>query len=441
MPDVGKVSDTQEKLPWDHIRIGNKSYDANKLSSFHPGGPLFISAFAGRDASQAFVSYHRKPFPHQKVKFALEKEDQTIPSPDPHLNDEFFELVRRVEKVLPRQKSFATWGFYLKALILLTICFGSEAYMHYTVTYKWYLTGLLGMMEAIMALNITHDALHGSLSANPRVNRFFSLFHHVYSGTVTTWVHQHVVQHHVHTNDIHRDPDISGQRAMRLNPLRPLKKMHAYQYIYFFALFFIYGLTIFNFTISTVAKAFYFTSFSPMLQKYRIFDAIGLAIFHLRWTILPVYQTQSLLTLFHTVPLMIGFGTYMATFFHISHNFEGVEQFEDSGPRKSWLYHQVASSSNVAGTILCTINGGLNYQIEHHLFPRVYHGHYPTIAPIVRQFCEERSIPYRHFPTLSENMLSTVKHMYDFGVNKVPDAAKNLKGLGSQKAMGVSLSG
>lgn len=126
MPDVGKVSDTVEKLPWDHIRIGNKSYDAKKLSGFHPGGPLFISAFAGRDASQAFVSYHRKPFPHQKVKFALEKEDPNIPLPDPHLNDDFFELVQRVEKVLPRQKSFATWSFYLKVTYCKTYTFCSH---------------------------------------------------------------------------------------------------------------------------------------------------------------------------------------------------------------------------------------------------------------------------------------------------------------------------
>ena len=112
-------------------------------------------------------------------------------------------------------------------------------------------------------------------------------------------------------------------------------------------------------------------------------------------------------------------GYYLAFFFSLSHNFEGVHMQSDTtrpsnkgSKEQSFLYKQVrsihqmttnnslsqlneptskmaplqiATSSNVGGSLLCHLNGGLNYQIEHHLFPRVNHCHYPLIAPVVRQ--------------------------------------------------------
>lgn len=81
---------------------------------------------------------------------------------------------------------------------------------------------------------------------------------------------------------------------------------------------------------------------------------------------------------------------------------------------------QVVSSSNVCYTWLCTLNGGLNYQIEHHLFPRICHVHYPTIAPVVKEFCDEKNIPYVHFPTIADNLNACVKHLTDMGENETP---------------------
>ena len=78
------------------------------------------------------------------------------------------------------------------------------------------------------------------------------------------------------------------------------------------------------------------------------------------------------------------------------------------------------SSSNVGGKLLCLFNGGLNYQIEHHLFPRMHHSHYPKVAPVVREFCEERGIPYVHFDSVWENFRSVATHFYDLGHNEQP---------------------
>jgi fatty acid desaturase (delta-4 desaturase) len=94
--------------------------------------------------------------------------------------------------------------------------------------------------------------------------------------------------------------------------------------------------------------------------------------------------------------------------------------------KESFLYKQVTSSSNVGGRFLCFLNGGLNYQIEHHLFPRVSHTHYPTIAPIVREYCLSKNIPYVHFPTVSGNFSSCVQHLFNMGHHKDPDAKKEI---------------
>jgi len=64
----------------------------------------------------------------------------------------------------------------------------------------------------------------------------------------------------------------------------------------------------------------------------------------------------------------------------------------------------VRAASNWAGPIWCFCFGGINYQIEHHLFPTLYHGYYPLIAPVVRATAEEFGIPYLSFDTASAGL-------------------------------------
>lgn len=108
-----------------------------------------FQAFAGRDASQAFLSYHRRLFPHSKAKEAFEKEDESVKySTDDHAD--FIELCDRVNKVLPRLKSFAPWHYYVKAGFILVVAIGMEAYMHSTQHYHWTLAAILGLFYALI---------------------------------------------------------------------------------------------------------------------------------------------------------------------------------------------------------------------------------------------------------------------------------------------------
>jgi cytochrome b involved in lipid metabolism len=94
------------------IQVDDKVYDANSLASTHPGGELFVKAFAGRDATEAFLSYHRRQFPHSKMKGALIGASPAAKSIQ--ADEEYLELCALVEQVLPRAKSFAPFSYYCK---------------------------------------------------------------------------------------------------------------------------------------------------------------------------------------------------------------------------------------------------------------------------------------------------------------------------------------
>jgi acyl-lipid (7-3)-desaturase (Delta-4 desaturase) len=396
------------------IRIDDILYLVEDLAKNHPGGQLFVNMFAGRNATEAYMSIHRRGFPHTKFNgLRLLKSDDTCKE----INDDYLELCERVEKVVPRTASFAPWYYFVKIGVILGVSLGIEAYMHWFVAYKWYLSAVLGLSYALIGLNIQHDANHGAISKNPMVNRLFGLTQNWIGGSSISWIHQHDVQHHIHTNDVVLDPDISGTKLLRLNPMREWQPHYTLQYIYFFWLIGLYGITaVFDFMVDVIRGKNY-TVMSPFVFRQRMFDFMCSLGFLCRWVVLPLYQSPSVYTLIHIMPMMIVAGYYLAFFFILSHNFLGTEFFDksDDDIRYTFLYRQVASSSNVGGRWLGFLNGGLNYQIEHHLFPRMNHTHYPKIAPIVRQFCDEKGIPYTHFSDIATNLKYTILHLYQMG--------------------------
>lgn len=446
-----------ESLTETTVQIDNKVYNAESLATIHPGGEVFVKAFAGRDATEAFLSYHRRTFPHQKMSEHLV--GQLKSTRDAALDDkEYLELCEIVEKVLPRHKSFAPLSYYLKIAALFSMTVGLECYLHYTATYPIHLVTILGVLFALVGMNIQHDANHGAISRTWWVNRYilFALNHllflHLFicliihrflgttqnwiGGSALDWIHQHVVQHHITPNDCEKDPDIAGSDLLRLNPLKPLSKIQSMQHIYVFLLFLLFGSVYIAFAVIHIAEGFHMTAFSTLLKQERKQEFIGFTLFFLRWLLLPIWRMGTVTALLNTLPLYMAGGYYLAFFFLISHNFDGVwleekgrgdaavgaGSADDEGKTKplGFLRRQVATASNVGGAWLCFMNGGLNYQIEHHLFPRIQHTHYPKIAPVVRAFCESRGIPYVHFKTVLSNVASCAKHLETLGNQELP---------------------
>jgi fatty acid desaturase (delta-4 desaturase) len=394
----------------DKLTIDNISYSVEKMAEIHPGGDLFVKAFSGRDATTAFMSYHRRPFPHHKYS----KVEEPITFRD---EQEYMELCNLISQVLPLNKSFAPSSYFVKIFVLITLAKGLELYIHYTKNYIWYLTGPLGILFAWIGLNIQHDANHGAISPNFYINRLLGLMQNWIGGSRIVWIHQHVVQHHIHCNDVDHDPDMEGNKLMKLNPNALCEKHFLYQHIYFMGILALFGFSVVKDTITSIANGVYFTPISPYLDNYRQVDKWFSCLFVIRWIILPLYQAPTISTILNVMVLYVVSGYYLSFFFLLSHNFAGTKHFRSSS-QESFLRQQVLSSSNVGGSLLCWLNGGLNYQIEHHLFPRIHHSHYPKIAPIVREFCGERGISYTHFHSIYENLMSTSRHLYQISHTK-----------------------
>lgn len=404
------------------IQVDDKIYDAQTLASTHPGGELFVQVFAGRDATEAFLSYHRKRFPHTKVTDALL--GTAAPLKAAEKDDDYLELCKLVEAVLPRSEAYAPWSYWCKLIALLSSTLALEWYIHSHAAYHWYLTGPLGLLFAWVGMNIQHDANHGSISPKAWINRTMGMTQNWIGGSAIDWIHQHDVQHHIFPNNVTNDPDIVGNDLLRLNPIKPLASAQALQHVYIFLLLAVFGMTYIGFSLVHLVEGFHFTKMSKLIDRHRPFEEATIVFFLLRWIALPLYQVPAWSTFLNVLPLFVVGGYYLAFFFIISHNFEGSLLYtteQDKEVEESFLRKQVATAANVGGSWLAFVNGGLNYQIEHHLFPRIQHTHYPRIAPVVRAYCEKKGVPYKHFATVSENVWSCVRHLKQMGTQQVPN--------------------
>lgn len=403
----------------DLVIVGNEVYDAKAFRSEHPGGPMFISVFGGRDATEAFMEYHRRAWP--KARMAHFKVGDLSPDETPISEPaDYIELARLIDPIIAKTRGFAPPIYFAKLAFIIgsTLVLEGAMFLHGATFLQ---ATALGVLYAWIGLNIQHDANHGSISRKPWVNRVLGLFQDYIGGSSILWVQEHVVLHHLHTNDAQLDPDIDGQGIVRLNPADKRHFWHAMQHIVvpvgeaMFAwkilfLDFLEQLTwkFGGHAISELARAPYY--WAGVLLKF---------LFYLRFIIVPLYYTPTLHTAACIATTTMTTSLYLAFFFAISHNFEGVafvgEEVDGLARDANFMKRQAETSSNVCGPMLAVVNGGLNYQIEHHLFPRVHHSYYPKIAPTVRKYLESKSIKYQHYPTLSSNFVAFVKHLYKMG--------------------------
>jgi linoleoyl-CoA desaturase len=123
--------------------------------------------------------------------------------------------------------------------------------------------------------------------------------------------------------------------------------------------------------------------------------------FHTWWVVLAFYAA-----------LWFAVGVILGVVFQVAHCFDEAE-FPEMDPDTQrvddeWAIHQVKTTANFAprGRLISWYVGGLNFQIEHHLFPKVCHVHYPAIAPIVREVCAEYDVPYTEYASFPAALAS-----------------------------------
>lgn len=286
---------------------------------------------------------------------------------------------------------------------------------------------LMGLGKAGIGLSVMHDANHGAYSRKKWVNNLIGYSLNVVGGNATNWKIQHNVKHHTYTNVTGMDEDIAPKGGiLRFDPNTPIKKHHKWQHIY---AWFLYGLMTMSWIIvKDIVQLAQYTKDGMLKKQTKSISRAWIwliltKIFYYSYILaLPILFAQ--LAWYHIV---LGFllmhyvaGFSLAIIFQPAHVMEdhAFENVEDTDVvEENWAVHQLKTTCNFAqkNKVLSWFAGGLNYQIEHHLFPNICHVHYKKISKIVRKTAEEYNIPYRSYPTFISALVSHGKMLYSLG--------------------------
>lgn len=308
-----------------------------------------------------------------------------------------------------------------------------------TVTAGWGVLALvvvMGFGVAGIGLSIMHDANHGAYSNKAWINNLIGYSLNLVGANAFNWKVQHNVLHHTYTNVHDADEDISPRGVLRMHPNSDWKPMHKFQHVY---AWFLYGLmTIVWVLVKDFVrlvryqkdglvkkqKANIVTEWLILLGTKAVY--VGY-IFVIPVLLLPFAWWQILLgvLLMHYIA-----GFILAIIFQPAHVIDGTEYPEPDQAgmlENTWAIHQLHTTTNFANQnkILSWYVGGLNYQVEHHLFPNVCHVHYRKISNIVQETAKEFGLPYKSEPTF---------------IGALAGHARLLKELGKQPAMRLSVS-
>lgn len=284
---------------------------------------------------------------------------------------------------------------------------------------------LIGIGMAGIGMCVMHDAAHGSYSQKEWINKIMSGTMYLLGSSLLNWKIQHNLLHHTFTNIEGYDHDITSNGPLRLSQYAPLKKIHRFQYIH---AFFFYGLLtlakLFNdfIQLRDFEKAGLTRTYqiNPVAEYFKMIVLKGLYLF-------VVIGMPILFTPFAWWQVLIGFfvmhwvaGCILSAVFQMAHVVEGAEQLlpdAEGNINEEWAVHELRSTADFARNnfILEYFVGGLNFQIEHHLFPHISHIHYRKIAPIVERTAKEYGFVYNLKPNFRKAFYSHIKRLKELG--------------------------
>jgi linoleoyl-CoA desaturase len=263
---------------------------------------------------------------------------------------------------------------------------------------------VMGFGMAGIGLAVMHDANHGVYSKNKRINRLLGYSLDLVGGNSSNWRIQHNVLHHTYTNVDGMDEDINGHTFIRLSPHQRRHRFQRFQHIY---AWFFYGImTLYWVTVKDIfqLKRYRDKGLVKGKSKYRslMLELILWKIVYFGYIlILPMIllPVSPLLIIFSFLSMHFIGGLVLSSIFqpaHVVPSSEYKPMDDQSSIKNTWAIHQLLTTTNFAPSsrILSWYIGGLNYQIEHHLFPNICHIHYRAIAGIIEKTAAQFELPY-----------------------------------------------
>ncbi len=340
-------------------------------------------------------------------------------------------VVERVnDYFVSENKSDKGNGFmYFKTLFFLSLIVGSYIGLLFGKYDLWVnnlLWIVLGLASVFLAVNCGHDAIHGAYSSKKWVNDLMSNSYNFLGANAYMWSITHNIVHHTYTNIDGADEDIESVPFARLSPSQKWRPIQKYQHIW---LFFLYPLG----TLSWVFKKDYVKFFQkeignynnknhPPVQYFKLF--FFKALYYFVFIALPVIMID--------MPWYVVFGGFVlghlaeglaiAIIFMLAHVVEEAHFLmpdEEGNMENNWAIHQMYTTVDFGRNSAVTsfFTGGLNFQVEHHLFPKICHVHYPAISEIVKATALEYGVPYNDCPTFFDALKSHIRLLKKLGNN------------------------
>lgn len=266
---------------------------------------------------------------------------------------------------------------------------------------------LLALSVVGIGFNVMHDASHHAYSDRPWLNLLMSTSLDFVGGSSHFWRWKHVVFHHTFVNVIGYDTDINLAGLGRLTPHHPRAWIHRWQHWYVWLL---YGVMVIKWHLYDDVRL----ALTGRMGEHRVRrpQGTGLVIF-LCGKVMFVLLAFALPLTLHPFAVVAAtylliaavIGLVLGSVFQLAHCVEEAAFPLDHEPGridKSWAAHQVETSVDFArgSRAASWLLGGLNFQIEHHLFPRICHVNYPAIAAVVEKTCLDFGVRYNHNPTV-----------------------------------------
>ena len=339
------------------------------------------------------------------------------------------ELKHRVNNyfLTTNKKSTGNLSLYFKAGLLWTMYLA--LYVH--VVFFTPESNLLALVECIVmggvtasiGFNVMHDGGHGSFSGSAFWNKIAAFSVNGLGASMLMWMNKHNIIHHTYTNIDGVDDDIEVGKLLRMCPTQERLKVHRFQHIY---VWFLYTLLLISWVFATDYKK-YFTKKvgSVPIKKFSTGNHIAFwaaKVFYYGIMIaLPIYKVGFLPWLVGFVTLSMFAGLVLSVVFQLAHTVEEtafpIANTDTNSIENDWAIHQIQTTANFAtkNKVVSWLVGGLNFQIEHHLFPKISHVHYPAISKIIKATCAEFNVKYIEYKRTRDAIVSHALYLRKMG--------------------------
>ncbi len=398
-------------------KLYGKTYDLTSFAQHHPGGAEIIENTKGlEDCTALFESYHAFS-DLSGIKQSLDKYEKPLVADDDTVivntyNTDFttyHRLIEKIKEVFPDRASVKappSWYLFVSVLgcayvfLLYHMLFGGHH-----VFLRTLIAGLIACCESIVLFNIIHDASHYAIHTDAAINASISKITnawHLWNHNM--WFIHHLYYHHSFTGS-DSDPDTNLYNNLQTMTSSIVNILYAAIPGQYVTQAIWYIVTANTYDLYTVYSFIGNSHTIPVPKTIIYYDNVSISI--MLFKLFLVYH-------YGIIPLLVYYVCLNTLYFiNVAGDHDLFQTYNNHYDGPDWAKRQIYNSGNFVNQYKwwSMIFGGINHQIEHHLFPNMSNHHYPIIAPIVKKFCQDNDLPYVHEPTLEGAYHSFMKRI------------------------------